>query len=361
MSEVSIVVAPRERLSCLPASLKSLFASIGPEVPVIVVEGASPPHVRARLERLRGERPFEWVAKDYMLIPQEARNLGFERVQTPYVIFTDNDIFYEQGWLETYLGHAKVQQSDVVAPLTCIGPPAATKIHHAGGTLLLHPSETGKPLIGSLHRLANQPVAAAWDPETEVPIEADIVEFHCFLARSDYIRGIGLLDERMISREHLDFALRAKFHGAKVTFERGAVITYMALAQFSPEDMEYFSFRWCDQLAIQSFDAFCGTWDIQIDRNRALNKWIRFHRIRAYSTLHRAELEAMGQQKFFHDFMLPRETAIKDRAFAARPAGLTPHFPKAPAVEQARAFVRDLAARTAAQSDGRLAEMAGAD
>lgn len=51
----SIVVVPRERFTSLPVSLRSLFATIPGEVPVVVVEGGTPPaglrHARARARR----------------------------------------------------------------------------------------------------------------------------------------------------------------------------------------------------------------------------------------------------------------------------------------------------------------------
>jgi len=46
----SVVVVPRERFSSLPVSLRSLFSTVGTDVPVLVVEGGSPPAVRAELE-----------------------------------------------------------------------------------------------------------------------------------------------------------------------------------------------------------------------------------------------------------------------------------------------------------------------
>ena len=46
----STVVIPRERFTSLPVSLRSLFAAISPAVPVVVVEGASPPETRAELQ-----------------------------------------------------------------------------------------------------------------------------------------------------------------------------------------------------------------------------------------------------------------------------------------------------------------------
>jgi glycosyltransferase involved in cell wall biosynthesis len=163
----SIVVAPRERLTCLPSSLRSLFATVAADVPVIVVEGGSADNVRQELRALAAERPFRHIALPYMIKPHEARNMGFAEVHTEYVVFADNDLHYEPGWLSALEEHAVRHGSDAVAPLICIGPPKATTIHHAGGQL--YTTGAGANIVlREQHRLMNEPMSALADPSSQL-------------------------------------------------------------------------------------------------------------------------------------------------------------------------------------------------
>lgn len=157
----SVVVVPRERFGSLPVSLRSLFSTVAPDVPVVVVEGATPPDTRAELQALSRERPFELLSLPFMVKPNEARNIGVGRTDTEYVVIADNDIEYEPGWLQALEEHAVEHDSDAVAPLICIGPPAATIVHDAGGVLTATRRESGDVRVGEAHRLMDVPLAEA--------------------------------------------------------------------------------------------------------------------------------------------------------------------------------------------------------
>ncbi len=148
----AVVVVPRERFTSLPVSLRSLFATITPDVPVVVVEGGTPDETRIELQALARERPFELVSLPYMVKPNEARNIGIAKTATEYIVIADNDIAYEPGWLEALEEHAVEHDSDAVAPLIFIGPPATTVIHHAGG-LLSASRVDGGIRLSEAHRL----------------------------------------------------------------------------------------------------------------------------------------------------------------------------------------------------------------
>ncbi|OOZ42431.1 glycosyltransferase [Solemya elarraichensis gill symbiont] len=339
--EGSIVVSPRERFTSITASLQSLFATISDEIPVIVVEGCSPENTCQQLEQLREQRHFEWIGTDYFITPQEARNIGFDRVQTELVVFTDNDIHYEPGWLEALISNREQYDSDLVAPLICIGPPEASIIHHAGGRLVIKKDKGNKPYVTERHRLMDRPVAELSDIMT--PVENEIVEFHCFLARSDYIRRIGPMDERLITREQIDFGLRSKVAGGKVTFEKNAVVTYMAKIPFKEIDLPYMVFRWSDELAIKSLQAFTGTWGIETETNRVLNHWIRPHRFRAFKSAFSDQVEQLGPKRFYTEVVKARANEYVTRAFATRTNMTSPRYPRGPAPEEISDFFNTVA------------------
>jgi GT2 family glycosyltransferase len=291
----AVVVVPRERFTSLPVSLRSLFATISSDVPVVVVEGGTPPETRAELEGLALERPFRLISLPHMVKPNEARNLGVAATSSDYVVIADNDIEYEPGWLEALESHAERNDSDAVAPLICIGPPAATIIHHAGG--MLHAARTANGTkLSEKHRLMDVPLAGAADRLPEA--HNHVCEFHCMMARRALLDEMGGLDERLITREQMDFAMRALVLDARVTFAEDAVVTYMARDAFDAIDLRYHLFRWSDLLVVESLDAFESTWDVTLDRDMFRYKWAARHRLRAAETTYPRRRKILGKERF---------------------------------------------------------------
>lgn len=279
----TIVVFPRERFSSLPHSLVSLFATIEYEQPVIVVEGATPLDLRRELHQISKRRPFEHVSLPYPITPNQARNIGLERATTEYVVFSDNDIDYEPGWLDALEHTAVADQADAVAPLIFIGPANPPRVHHAGGVLIEKHNESGRNTVSEKHRLMN----ARWhDVADEIdelaPASNEVCEFHCALVRRKFLRDVGGLDERLITREQIDFALQLKARQGKVRFSSKSWVTYRA---FDPikrlDDLHYFLFRWSDTKVVASLDAFEENWDFATERERVRWGWTRMHRCRA--------------------------------------------------------------------------------
>ncbi len=295
MTRSTIIVSPRERFNPLIPSLRSLFKTITEDVPVIVVDAGAPERICGELEALRDIRPFEWVHTDYYLTPHEARNIGFEKVETEFVVFVDNDIDYEPCWLDALENNAEKYKADVVAPLICIGPPVARTIHHAGGRLVTE-DRNGCIQLKEVHRLMNKSIE--YLTEDNAPVDNQAAEFHCFLTRSDCVRDMGGLDERLITREQMDFALRARLLNKRVTFEKDAVVTYMAKDPFKKDDLSYHLFRWSHDLAVQSVDAFCESWGVEIDRHRVLYSWISKHRLRAIEAAYPVMRKLLGPKLF---------------------------------------------------------------
>ena len=321
--QAAVVVAPRERFTSLPMSLRSLLATLPSGVPVVVVEGGSPDRIRAELRQLAAERPFELVSLPYMVTSNEARNLGVARTSSEFVILVDNDIEYEPGWFEALAEHNAAYGSDVVSPLVCIGPPPATVIHHAGARLDATLVD-GEVRLGDAHGLMDVPLA---DVDTLPDVESDVCEFHCMLVRRSLLDRMGGLDERLVSREHIDFALRALVLRARVTFAQKAVVTYMARETFDPVDLRYHLFRWSDRFVVESFDALEETWGISVDRDTFRYAWAAKHRARAVETAYPRLRRALGKQRFQRWVVARLERRVVDDQLRVRGAS-TPSIPR---------------------------------
>lgn len=311
----SVVVVPRERFTSLPVSLRSLFATIPRDVPVVVVEGATPAGTRAELESLARDRPFDLVSLPYMVKPNEARNIGIARTATEYVVIADNDIEYAPGWLQALEEHAAEHGSDAVAPLIFIGPPAATVIHHAGGMLTASRVDGGIRL-SEAHRLMDIPLADV--NGVFPPPHNQVCEFHCMLARRALLDEMGGLDERLITREQIDFAMRTFVLGAKTTFAEKAWVTYMARDDFDPVDLRYHLFRWSDRSVVESLDAFERTWGVTLDRQMYRYSWAATHRTRAAETTYPRTRRVLGRERFARWVVGPLERKVVDAQLTLR-------------------------------------------
>lgn len=344
------MVAPRERFSSVLESLGSLFSTTSDDVPVIVVEGCTPAPIRRKLTALMKKRPFELISLDWYVTPHEARNIAFEHVASEFVVFVDNDMIYEPDWLVHLEANADRNGADAVAPLICIGPPMATKAHHAGGTLIVEDGKS-RPRISEQHRHMNDPVSEVTAENT--PEANEVTEFHCFLARTAFVRELGPLDERLITREQMDFAMRSALAGGKITFERRSIVTYAAKTAVALEDLPYYLFRWSHRLAVQSVRAFQKTWGVELDEHNILRLWIERHRLRAIMSAYPADLKRLGKAEFAASFAPKIEERMTARAFATRDSNRKMLVPAQPDAGKVSAFLDSKRAAPAAMPSGK--------
>ncbi|NRA37138.1 MAG: glycosyltransferase [Planctomycetes bacterium] len=332
MRKSTIVVSPRERYTSIIPSLLSIFNTVDKRVSIIVVEGASPDACKKEIAALKLQREFKHISVPYPITPNEARNIGAKEVATEFIIFADNDIEYTSGWLEALEKNADTNNADAVAPLIFIGPTENPVIHHAGGKLIYEYDGENR-ILAEKHRFMNTPLDEVESQIADISmLENDVCEFHCMLMRKTLYDKMGALDERLITREQIDFALRCKDIGARVTFEKDSRVTYLAYNPFNPVDLEYHLFRWSDERAIQSINAFQNTWKVKIDADRIRFRRIKRRRDRAIASAYPMTHKLL--RRFIRPLLsnkLERKVKgkfDKERKGIAQPS--TPHKPQTP-------------------------------
>ena len=319
--DVTVVMSPRERFNLAPLSLASLYEHTEPPFELIVVDGGLPQTIRRHFEQQARERGFRVIWRDYYLSPNEARNLAIAEIRTKYVAFVDNDVVYAPGWLKALVACAEETGADIVSPLTCIGSPAHTKVHMAGGTIEFI-DEGGRRRFRDEHRFMNRPIA---EVRTQLKREpCDFAEFHCMLARRSLFDLTGPLDEALMStREHVDFCMTAKHHGAKIWFEPGSIATYAAPPPIAVSDIPYYLLRWSDEWAIGSMQHFMRKWDCHFDLEGLRRNWIERHRDVALEPV-RAPLRTVVGRRISTAVCAPLrkvlERVLVGRAMRRRPA-----------------------------------------
>ncbi len=288
---VTVVVAPREKVSILSDCLQSLFSTIPPEVHVLVCMPKLPDAVRRASKKLMDARGHaELIELEGGVIPHKARSVGVERVRTPWVVFTDNDIAFAENWFSPMVAAMRDDSADVLAPLIFIGPPVEKNIHHAGGMLNVTEDEHGGITVTETHRHMGEAIDSPGIEEALVSNEyrsCDVAEFHCLAARTELLQGDLSLPTQLITREQQDLALKCRKHGLRVRFVPESRVTYLARSEFNRDDLRYHAARWGEQRAHHSLDYMESEWGYQFERSRVVYDWIEMHRRRPFRERHR--------------------------------------------------------------------------
>jgi GT2 family glycosyltransferase len=102
MTDISIVVPTRNRAARLHALLASLAAQDGPRFEVIVVDNASSDRTLAVVGEADAELDahIRAIHLPQPLGPAVARNRGWQSARGELVVFTDDDVVAQPGWLD---------------------------------------------------------------------------------------------------------------------------------------------------------------------------------------------------------------------------------------------------------------------
>jgi GT2 family glycosyltransferase len=276
--KVTILVSPRERFSWSARCLDSIHENTDEPFEMVVVDGGSPPAVQSEIEE-RGQRyGFELIRSDYVLTPNEARNLGLAKVRTPWVVFIDNDVMVEPGWLTHMLEAGEKNDADLVGPLYLQDVGGVRKSHMAGGTAGFYEHE-GRRRFREAHLHHGR------EPEDLVrEIESgptELLEFHCLMARMSALERHGPLDEQlMTTMEHIDLCLNVREAGGLVWLCMESRVTYLVPPPFDAEDLPFFVLRWSREWTEQTLRHIVEKW--QLDPNDPYVdhslRWAEHHR-----------------------------------------------------------------------------------
>ncbi len=97
---VTVAVTQRESFDHTLRSIESLYATTA-TVPfdLVYVDAGSPLPVRALIDDAARRFGFRVLRSERYLTPNEARNLAAAAIDTPFVLFVDNDIIFRDAWL----------------------------------------------------------------------------------------------------------------------------------------------------------------------------------------------------------------------------------------------------------------------
>ena len=257
-TEATIVVVPRERFSYAERSLASVFANTTAPFKLIYIDAGTPAGIRKHIEDESERKGFQVLSTPAYLSPNQARNMGWQTVETKYTIFLDNDALVTPGWLEQLVKCAEETGAWVVGPLYLIGEVEKGTIHVAGGRLHSK-QENGDRVLYDEQYLFNTPLDSL---ETRLERKQwDYAEFHCMLVRTDLLNTIGPFDEALLSlQEHIDFCMKVRDAGGTVFLDPAAITSYVPPPPGDWCDLPYYMLRWCEAWNIASVRHFNQKW-----------------------------------------------------------------------------------------------------
>ena len=263
-SHATIVMTVRERHALAAQAIESIIAHTARPYRFIYVDVQSPDWLREWLALRADELGLEVVRIDEPLWPQEARRRVVGMIDTDYVVFIDNDVQVEDGWLDSLVACADETSAGIVGPLYLMaGGTLPTLIHMAGGKLTETSAEGGR-ILEATHLLDHADPAKVGDKLVRHP--CDFVEYHCMMIRSELLRDGEVLDPRMLNvHEHIDTALSVRQRGYPIFVEPSARVAYLAFAEYMLDDLPLFRERWSREAAESSIDAFCKKWNVVND------------------------------------------------------------------------------------------------
>lgn len=256
---VTLVMTARERHALTLRAIDSVRENTTVPCRFLYLDVQSPAPLRSELQARAAAGHFELRSFDAPLWPQAARRFVIEELAGEFVVFLDNDVVVETGWLDQLLACADETGAGIVAPLYLWSDGVKRPMIHMAGGRIVETHEPDGCVLDESHALMNA------DPDQEhlVRRPCDFAEFHCMLVRRRLLDDPRMLDAAIrCVHEHIDTALVARELGASIWFEPAARVTYLAFAPYTLDDLPMLRERWAGSEGEASIAAFARKWNI---------------------------------------------------------------------------------------------------
>ena len=279
---VTIIVAPRERFEQAVMSIRNCLETADLPFRLIYVDGGSPTPIASELREIVESAGHAYRRFEGYVTPNFARNAVLPEADTDYVVFIDNDVSFQPGWLSALVRCADETGAGLVTPTILVGPGHLApdlKVHHAGGILDLTPGETGASMFRR-HRFEHQDYLSCRRQLKRE--ETASTEFHTVLARKSMLDQIGPFDLRLVGfTDEIDMAFNARRHGWKIFYEPESIVVYDVGKPITRREIPFFCLRWSRTKCMRAEKYFYKKWGLAPDFQRQRD-FLRNHRRHAF-------------------------------------------------------------------------------
>lgn len=260
MSTVTIGFFPREQFSLAAESLKRIFEHTHIPFNLIVIDCNTPKVYWQQMEQvLENRNNVTVIHKDGYLQPNQSKNLLVQAAKDDFLCFVENDVLVEEGWLSHLIAACEEQSADVAVPRILEGPPGTTTIHCDNNLGQIHAMQTGDKVQWEI-------LPASGDQQVDTGSHRRIINFageaHCQLYRRSVFERVAPFDEAVIFLHHVDTSLA--LYNAKIpaVFEPKSGVHFWHPYPPSPEDLDYFFFRWDLDKSAKSLERIKQKWNL---------------------------------------------------------------------------------------------------
>ncbi len=277
--KVTLIITQRERFSLTKPSLESILSDYAAyPFDLIYVDGNSPAHIQQYLEQQAQIHQFiTLIRRDRYLRSNVARNIALPQVkEADYVVFIDNDVIIEPGWLKRLVDCAEEEQAGIVVPLILQGQPGSPEIevHVAGIKTVWRQRKFGKKWFEQKQLLYAEQLRDVEQDLHRTPV--DSVEFHCLMAHHSLMKSV-VLDEVFDSlASHTDLCMQATDLGEKIFLEPSSRVTFLNPRQitlFTESDIPFYLFKWSEKSIADVFNRTYSKWKIAKDDPSIWSIW----------------------------------------------------------------------------------------
>lgn len=263
--EVTVIMGPRERYSAIPRTLESFFeCTTDIAYKLVVVDGGLPEHRRAYLEKESKARGFTFIHEDYLLSPNEAKNIGIDHSDTEFVVFVDNDALFTPGWLKPLVDAAKETGAWLVGPTIVDGDFETGIVHVAGGDTGFREVDGVKSYFFDAYEWHKPFAEVRGKLKRE---KATMLEIHVLLARRDIFDKIGKFDEEILAfGDFHDICHEVNKAGGTIIYEPASIVSFYDpgtdLYVLEKEDLPMYWLRWSEDWAERSLRRCAEKWNL---------------------------------------------------------------------------------------------------
>jgi len=234
LTDVTVICLTRHGHATTCMSISNLSENTGVPFHLVIADIGSPDAVRREIVSMSAKHGHEYLRFDERSSRQSARMVAMTHVETPYVVFADNNMLYEPGWLEKLIETQRETSADVVSPLILT---RGGDIHFSAGRVVRKRTDRW-PFRKRVFRPHQQEGIGRASNVREVSlsrVDSDFVESHCCLALTESMRLPGVMVPEMHNAQTMAYASYA----LKFRYRKRLVLEPMSVVQMVPVGFGY--------------------------------------------------------------------------------------------------------------------------
>lgn len=271
MADVTVVITPRDRYTGVGDCITNLYNCTPQPFKLIVVDAGYPAELRREIEQAVSGKDNAEIVDMGRVIPMESMARVRNQVETPYVMFLDNDSDVTANWLPPLLETAERTGAAIINPLTLERSGVDT-----GEDLRCHLYSSDIRVVdveGTPYLIENKHFRRT--PHRDIPKEVretETFELHGVMFETAALKAIDI--PRMTIREHIDISMQIRALGRTQVVDPRSVVEFDNLGtRASLHDLAYFNHRWNQKIMSESSDLFARRWGYRFYSEQFMYNW----------------------------------------------------------------------------------------